>query len=353
MEAKLGGKPVRFEVVGDYPWQGHVTIRPQLDSSLEAGLHLRVPGWCEGAKLKVNGKDVADPTLEKGYFVVNRTWNRGDSVEMDLPMPATRIEAHPMVKEDIGRMAVRRGPLIYCAEAVDQTSPIDEMVLPREAKLKPVWNGTLFGGVQELIGTAEQVPVVDWEKKLYQSAPETRSVPIKLIPYCDWDNRKAGSMAVWLPSVPPAAPVGGPEVHAKVGISYLSGNAHLSGINDGIEPKSSSEGVNNLTHFWPHKGTEEWLTYTWKKSISVSAAKLYWFDDTGFGECRLPTSWRLEYKVGDKWVPVQSPSYPIGKDKWCEVKFEPITTTSMRLVIQLQKGWSAGVRQWKLVEADE
>ena len=353
VDAQIGGKKVRFDVAGDYPWQGHITIRPEVDSALDAGLHLRIPGWCEGAKLKVNGKEVSEPTLEKGYFVVSRTWARGDSVELDLPMPVARIEAHPLVKEDVGRMAVRRGPMIYCAEAVDQASPIDEMVLPRETKLKPVWNGSLFGGTEQLEGNAERIPAVDWDKKLYQNAPESKSVPIKLIPYCDWDNRKAGAMAVWMPTVPPPAPVGGPEVHAKVGISYLSGNAHLTGINDGVEPKNSGEGVNNLTHWWPHKGTEEWVSYTWKKPVSISGVKLYWFDDTGYGECRLPASWRLERQVGDKWVAVEASAYPVAKDKWCEVKFDSISTTSLRLVIKLQDGWSAGVRQWKIVEADE
>jgi hypothetical protein len=193
----------------------------------------------------------------------------------------------------------------------------------------------------------------DWDRKLYQAAPAISSAEIKLIPYCDWDNRKAGAMEVWLPTQPPVGKVGGPEVHAKVAISYLSGNSHLSGINDGVEPKSSAENPSNLTHFWPHKGTEEWVSYTWTKPVTLSGVKAYWFDDTGSGECRLPEAWHLEQLVDQKWVPIEVKSYPIAKDKYCEVSFAPIKVQSLRIVVKLQSGWAAGVRQLKVVEADE
>lgn len=353
VDLKLSDKSVRFDIRGDYPWDGRVRIAPQIDTAVDAGLRLRIPGWCHSASLKVNGKLVESPAVEKGYFVVNRTWSKGDFAEIDLAMPVDRIEANPLVKEDIGRLAVRRGPLIYCCEAVDQTAPVDEIVLPREAKLKPVWQASLFGGATELEGVGERVEASEWEKQLYQAVPQPTATPIKLVPYCDWDNRKAGPMQVWLPATPPPTRSGGPESRAKVSISYLSGNAHLDGVNDGSDPKSSGESVNRLTHWWPHKGTQEWIGYTWKKPISISSAKVYWFDDTGRGECRLPENWHLEGLVGDKWVPIEVASYPVRKDQWCEVKFPSVQTTSMRLVVKLKSGWAAGVRQWKVVEDEE
>jgi hypothetical protein len=160
-------------------------------------------------------------------------------------------------------------------------------------------------------------------------------------------------MQVWLPVEPPSAKVGGPEARAALSISFLSGNAQIEGVNDGSEPKSSGEGVTRLTHWWPHKGTVEWVGYAWKKPISVSGAKVYWFDDTGRGECRLPESWHMERLDGDKWIPIPVASYPIHKDQWCEVKFDPIQTSALRLVVHLQSGWAAGVRQWKVVENED
>ena len=353
VDSNLDGKTVHFDVKGDYPWDGRIQITPRVNSSTNCALHLRIPAWCESPSLKVNGQLVAQPRLENGYYVVDRTWNRGDSAEINLPMPVQRVEANPQVKEDLGRLAVRRGPLIYCAEAMDQAAPVDEIILPREAKLKPEWRRDLFGGITEVVGLGVRVPRKEWNKELYQTAASAEATPVRLIPYCDWDNRKPGAMQVWMPVTPPLPRVGGPEIRAKVGISYLSGNAQLDGINDGSEPKSSGESTNRLTHWWPHKGTSEWVSYTWTKPVSVHGVKVYWFDDTGRGECRLPESWRLEYQVGGQWGPISGVEYPIHKDAWCEVKFPTIQATAIRLSLKMKDGWAAGVRQWKIVEDED
>jgi hypothetical protein len=106
-------------------------------------------------------------------------------------------------------------------------------------------------------------------------------------------------------------------------------------------------------HWWPHKGTQEWVSYRWKKPVQAKGVRVYWFDDTGRGECRLPQSWSLERLEGDKWVPVEASAFPVEKDKWCEVDFAPIQTQGLRLVVQLKPGWAAGVRQWRIIEADD
>jgi len=115
-------------------------------------------------------------------------------------------------------------------------------------------------------------------------------VPIVAIPYYAWDNRKAGDMKVWLPGEPRPSAVGGLETQAKVSLSFVSGNCQPWGVNDGLEPKSSGEQPSALCHWWPHSGTNEWVQYTWKKPVTVNGSKVYWFDDTGRGACRLPSS---------------------------------------------------------------
>lgn len=164
-----------------------------------------------------------------------------------------------------------------------------------------------------------------------------------------WDNRTPGEMQVWIPTVPPTPVIRGLEGMAEVSVSYLSGNAQPEGVNDGSEPKSSGEQPEQLCHWWPHKGTQEWVQYTWERPQTLSHARAYFFDDTGRGECRYPDSWHLEYRDGSAWKPVVALNpYETKGDKWNEVSFQPISTTAMRLVVKMKEGWAAGVRQWQV-----
>jgi uncharacterized protein len=161
-------------------------------------------------------------------------------------------------------------------------------------------------------------------------------------------------MKVWLPQTPRTPALGGLETQPKVGLSYVSGNSQPWGINDGLEPKSSGDQPAALCHWWPHQGRDEWVQYTWKMPVTLKSARVYWFDDTGRGACRLPASWRIEYREGEDWKPIAaSTEYPVKKDAWCEVSCTPVTTTALRLAVKLQEQWAAGVHEWKVEELDE
>jgi hypothetical protein len=178
-------------------------------------------------------------------------------------------------------------------------------------------------------------------------------VSFRAIPYYAWDNRAAGPMKVWLPLTPPLPRVGGLETRAQVTVSFANNNSQPAGLNDGVEPKRSGEQPAALCHWWPHRGTEEWAQYTWPEPVTVAGARVYWFDDTGRGACRRPAAWRLEYRDGESWRPVAvTGDYPVALDRWCEVRFAPVTTPALRLVVQLQPEWAAGVHEWKVLEAD-
>jgi len=353
VDLTVQGKPLSLTVTGDYPWNGHLGITPKVSSPTHVDLRLRIPGWVTGAKLTVNHTVVSEPEIKNGYFVVDRTWNPGDSVDVDFPMPVDRVAANPQVKDDQHHLAVRRGPLVYCAEAVDQTAPVSELILPPDSALKPTWKGDVLGGIEVLEGAAERAPITEWEHTLYQTAPKPQPVAVRLVPYCDWDNRKPGAMEIWFPTTPPEGRFGGPEVKAKLSASFISGNSQPEGINDGTEPKSSGEQPQKLFHFWPHKGTQEWVSYSWTKPVNVKAVRVFWFDDTGRGECRLPESWSLERLEDGKWVLINASAYAVKGDQWCEVEFPAVSTSALRLKVKLKEGWSAGIRQWKVVEADE
>jgi hypothetical protein len=116
-----------------------------------------------------------------------------------------------------------------------------------------------------------------------------------------------------------------------------------------MEPASSDDAENSFFHWWPRKGTDEWVEYAFESPASVSQTEVYWFDDTGHGECRVPESWRVLYKQGDDWKPVETTNaYDVAKDKFNKISFKPVTTSGMRLEVKLQPRWSAGIQEWKV-----
>jgi uncharacterized protein len=317
-------------------------------------LRLRIPGWCHNATVAVNHRAVKTPVAERGYLILDREWKPGDRVELNLPMPIERVAANPQVKADQGLLAIQRGPIVYCLEQCDQAEPLAAFWLPREAELKAAREPGLLGGVITITGEARATSEQKWRRNLYQPAPPANHVALKAIPYYAWDNRQAGPMKVWLPVAPPALPARGLEMKAKVSVSFANDNCQPKGINDGLEPKSSGEQPAALCHWWPHKGTAEWAQYTWKAPVQVSRAKVYWFDDTDRGECRLPASWQIEYLDNGNWRPVAATeAYPVAKDKWCAVRFAPVRTTALRLAVQLPPQFAVGVHEWKVDDTDD
>lgn len=350
-QASIGKQSVHWEVASQYPWDGKVFIT--FKSPFKGSLHLRIPSWSPNFGVRVNQSKVELPTLDKGYLVLERSWNSGDKVELDLDMAIRRIAADPRVKADQGQCAIARGPIVYCLEEVDNPGSLTDLWLPVDAKLTAKWSPDLLGGVMTVQGMG-RVGHVDWPGGLYQTVNPTMSAPLFAIPYYAWDNRKPGAMKVWVAFTPPAPPSGGPERSAKVTLSFVSNNCQPSGINDGIEPTSSGEVPAANCHWWPHKGGTEWAQYSWSKPQEITGTRVFWFDDTGRGECRLPKSWRILYKRGDEWLPVKltASNYSILLDRWNLIHFEPVVTTDLRLEMQMQDGWAAGVLEWKLETAE-
>jgi uncharacterized protein len=354
VKAMVDDVPVLLTVTTEYPWDGKVTLKATLAKPAKFDLRLRVPAWCSGATVAINKTKTTKPLLERGYLVLDRTWRKGDVVELNLPMPVERVEANPNVKADQGLVALQRGPLVYCLEACDQTGPISLLYLPADAEFKVAREKDLLGGVMTLKGMACVAGESDWSRKLYQSSAPACHVPITAVPYYAWDNRKAGPMKVWLPVMPAAAAPGGLERQAKVAVSFANNNSQPQGINDGLEPGTSGEQPGALCHWWPHTGTDEWAQYTWNKPVTVEGVKVYWFDDTGRGSCRLPASWQIQYLEGKDWKPaVIQGEYPVKKDGWCQVTFAPVKTTALRLAVKQQKSAAAGVHEWKVTETEE
>lgn len=198
---QLGGQKLTLRQETNYPWDGSVTLRVGVDAPTRCGLRLRLPEWCQTPSLSVNGEAIDLSThTEAGYALVERSWQNGDVVTLNLPMQVERLYAHPEVRADVGSSALRRGPIVYCLEQTDQAVPLGRVLLPAQAAITARFDAELLGGVTVLEGQGLALGDAGWEDRLYRnSAPESASCALRAVPYYTWDNREAGEMTVWLP----------------------------------------------------------------------------------------------------------------------------------------------------------
>jgi uncharacterized protein len=197
---ELGGRVVRLSQRTQYPWDGGITITLGLEEPSDFAVLMRIPAWCKTATLKVNGNvvDLAT-TLQRGYARIHRTWHSGDRVELALDLTVQRLYAHPNVRQNRNRVALRRGPLVYCLERIDNPAPLNRICLSRDAVFKVQFEDNLLGGVVTLQASAASEGAEDWPHTLYRpEPPRTSPASIKAVPYYAWDNREPGEMLVWL-----------------------------------------------------------------------------------------------------------------------------------------------------------
>ena len=187
--------------ISTYPWSGDIRIEVEPERAQTFALKLRIPGWAKSARAAVNGAEVkVEAETDNGYLTIARQWTPGDVVTLDLPMPAERIYAHPAVRMDAGRVALKRGPLVYCAEEVDNPQgPVQQLKLPRRSEIKVTPRRDLFDGVVTLTADAVRVEDGDWGDSLYRAKqPAEEPTTLTALPYSLWNNRQKGSMMVWL-----------------------------------------------------------------------------------------------------------------------------------------------------------
>jgi hypothetical protein len=137
----------------------------------------------------------------------------------------------------------------------------------------------------------------------------------------------------------------------KAAASHVFENDTLDALSDGLEPANSNDHTIPRFTWWPRRGGSEWVDYEFDKPRKVSAVSVYWFDDTGVGSCRVPHSWRLLYKSGDDWKPVEGANgFPVKKDAWSNATFTPVETAALRIEAQCQPDLSSGILEWKVTE---
>jgi len=182
----------------EYPWDGKVNIK--LNSEGKYAIYLRIPSWAEKYDVAVN-EEVPNGVIENGYLRIEREWKAGDLITLNLDMRPKYIEANPNVKDDIGKVAVKRGPIVYCIEQVDNPNfEIDNLEVDTSEALETAYEPILKG--VSVIKAKGRITKDVWRKMLYLPKEvvdmERKEVEFKLVPYYAWSNREAGPMKIWI-----------------------------------------------------------------------------------------------------------------------------------------------------------
>jgi hypothetical protein len=356
----LNKQKLEIEQTTNYPWEGEIklSVNPEKESSFE--LAVRVPGWlaekplpgdlyafqekpAHQFALKINGQP-ASYKLEKGFAVISKNWKKGDVVTLLLPMDVRRVIANEKVVADNHKVALMRGPMVYCAEWPDfQDKHVLNLILANNAQLKSEFHSEVLGGVVLVEGKAKSTSRVDENKTT------EKEVPFTAIPYFSWANRGNGDMVVWFPVQASAAkPLPAPTIASKSKVTSEGNLKAVVSINDQILPKNSNDREAIYCHWWPQKNAAKWIQYSFEKPAKVSKAKVYWFDDAPWGGCRVPLSWKILYQTtSGEWKAVENTTpYQNEKDKLSEVSFKPVATSALRLEVQLPADNSSGIYEW-------
>jgi hypothetical protein len=379
LKAKVAdGAEVSIVETTDYPFGDTIEFALAMSGEAKFPLLLRVPAWCAKPVVSLNGSDLAVSAGRGGYISIERVWKGGDRLTLKLPM---RVTVTRWAKNK-NCASVARGPLAYSlkigekivrvggtdkwpAVEIHPTTPwnyglvLDEKdpAASFEVRQKPgplpaqpfAWDAAPV----ELIAKARRIPAWKLDAKglvgTLGPSPVKSSEPVETVTLIPM-----GCARLRIASFPVIGD--GPNAHEwpeppppRHTASHCFENDTVDALSDGALPKNSNDHTIRRFTWWPRRGSEEWVTYDFEKPRKVSAVEVYWFDDTGVGQCRAPKSWRLEWLDGNQWRPVSaSAPYGVEKDKFNRVPFEPVTTKQLRLVVQLQPEFSGGILEWRV-----
>jgi DUF1680 family protein len=356
---KVNGKKVELEQTTNYPWNGDITIGVKKNSAGKFNLKVRIPGWVRnqvvpsdlytysdnvrlGYSVKVNGEEVKSE-LKDGYFCIDRKWKKGDKVEVHFDMEPRTVRANDKVAADKGRVAVERGPVVYCAEWPDNNFDVLSAYMNQNPKFEVEFQKDMLYGINTLKTDAQ---VLEYGK---DGRLTTKDVKMTMIPYYAWAHRGRGNMSVWIAQDLEAARPIKPATIASLAKKDASHEPkQLYSVFDGLTPKDKDDRTIPYYHWWPKEGTTEWITLELPEGTTVQNSTLYWFDDSPWGGCRVPKSWKIYYKDAQgNWVEVPNPTkYGTEPGIGNKVEFDPVKTTALKLEVILPEKHAAGIYEW-------
>lgn len=336
-----------------YPFDETVslTVSPE-KASQKFALHLRIPTWAGDRfvpgklysyvnrqpgtwSLTVNGKP-AKVKVDKGFAVIDRKWEKGDRVELHLPMGVMYNKATDNVEADRGRICITRGPLVYCAEAVDNASaPASYVISPTEE------NAVIRKGE----GLIKDIDFITVSAHSIQNLGDTK---LTLVPYYAWNNRTDGAMIVWLAAtdeVAHAAMPSMPDYIADITATYTCDIDDVNPIITNKFPSSSHDTSMLRWTSWPRKGEKQSIELKLKHPVSLESLSVYWYDDAG--DVQVPEAWNVEYLQDGAWheFPVYvTDEYRMLKDQYNMIHpGRDIMPEALRINITPRQDASAGI----------
>ncbi len=391
-KVNVGGTQVGLKQETQYPWDGNVVMTVNPDAAKAFTMNIRVPGWVNQQKnktvtIKVNNQAVT-ATPEKGYIAINRTWNKNDKVEISIPMEIRLTEADPNIVATQGRIAIQRGPIVYCMEKagnaqlnpeISDFNPLN-FVIPRDAQLTATYNEDLLNGVVEITGNVK-----------YQDGSNQVDAKLQAIPYYAWNNRgddaefvagqenpknNSSKMLIWT-NAANASSSGGTDVSPDdaepeipvIPIPQLRGYATPSvnfvGWNEGADHFADDElGTIWNGHSDPNLNNRpQWMMYNFgDKKATINGSTIRFKDDGGVVT---PSAIKIEYlqsgtvengewaevtKIGT-WTCENAGSLDASKEGSYE--FEPVTTSAIRVTMEhaVRNGTKmpVAVFDWKVI----
>jgi len=358
---------VYLKQTSNYPYDENVLIEvTPKNKNQKFTLNMRVPTWAIGEKfvpgalyyyanksennkwsISVNGNILKDVKLEKGFVKINRVWEKGDVIKLHLPKKVRFNKAIKEVKADKGRVAITYGPLVYCAESVDNVTSANLLIVSdfnQNTDVHICKNGILKG--IELI-RLQNANYITKDKIM-------KKCELNLIPYYAWNNRGVHSMNIWFadsfksllenPDINKI--INNYEFVKKITATFTNQNDCLNATISNVNPKSSSDKtLKRWTSY--NKKTPQSLTYEFKKNLPISEVNVYWYDDNN--EVRVPKTWNIEYlDESNKWqkYPLYlTDSYSVLKDQYNVVRTaeKSINTKALRINIKPQDNSSVGI----------
>jgi hypothetical protein len=369
-----GGGKVRVVETTDYPFGEEVAFTLGLRGPARFPLYLRIPRWCEGARVQVNGRSFEARPAPGSYLAIHETWHDGDRVRLELPMKI----ALRTWKSNHGSVSVDRGPLTYSlliGESWKRSGGSDRWPDFEVFPTTP-WNYGLVLDPQHPAGSfqvARREGPLAPQPFVSQAAPVTLRARAKRIPGWTLEGGLVGKIqASPARSAEPLEEITLiPMGCARLRISAFpvigegpgalewkppppppnASHAHdsFAALDDGILPKGSGDQSVPRFTWWDHKGSVEWVGYRFPEPRKISSSEVYWFDDTGAGQCRVPASWRLLYRDGESWKEVPgASSYGVDRDKLNSLTFKQLETREVRLEARLREGFSGGILEWRV-----
>ena len=344
-----------------YPYGEQVKLKLNPQIAQQFSLKLRVPTWARTDRfvpgdlyqyqnsqkgnwsVKVNGEN-QKLDLDKGFVVIDRTWKPGDEVELVLPMKVRFNKANEHIEADKDRIAVTRGPLVYCAEGVDNNEPVQRLLLDNIPGFDDVHTSTIEDGLLKNV-TMINFPM----KKVNLSDGDSETVKSRLIPYYAWNNRGNGSMIIWLPTKEDQiiyldGDVARGGKFKTVKASYTGPRGSLTGITEPASPQSSHDRTIQPWLSHPQRDKSQWVEIELANK-QVKSVGIYWYDDNR--QINVPESWSLEYKLNGQWKPFDlsgGDSYGTEKNIYNTIHPESqLLCDALRIKMKPQKEKAIGI----------